>query len=169
MRGCSLWEIVAAIVGERGPIFRRALESHDCWKSPSLCARIVTHSTALDGACSMKERATPPVDTKKIRFVANQPWLKRDSASRPGPIIKTLPDWYTRADWFVPDPVTGKPAESLDGGGKMPTWKACPAVLDVMGTGYTYKTPCDIEFAEDAAGNIQGRVLDVISKLSARP
>jgi hypothetical protein len=32
------------------------------------------------------------MDAKKIRFVANQPWLKADSASRPGPIIKTLPD-----------------------------------------------------------------------------
>jgi len=100
------------------------------------------------------------VDTKKIRFVANRPWLKEDSPSRPAPIIKTLPEWYRNADWFVPDRVTGKPAESPGGGGKMPTWKACPALLDVMGTGYTYKTPCDIEFKEDAAGNIHGRVLD---------
>jgi hypothetical protein len=100
------------------------------------------------------------MDTKKIRFVANQPWLNKDSASRPGPIIKTLPDWYSRAEWFVQNPATGKPAEAPDGGGKMPTWKACPAVLDILGTGYTYKTPCDIEFNEDAAGNIQARVLD---------
>ena len=42
----------------------------------------------------------------------------------------------------------------------MPTWKACPAVLDVLGTGYTYKTPCDIAFTKDAAGNIQAPVLD---------
>jgi hypothetical protein len=54
---------------------------------------------------------------------------------------------------------TGKPAEA-PGGGKMPTWKACPAVLDALGTGYTYRTPCDIEFAEDGAGNIHARVLD---------
>ena len=100
------------------------------------------------------------VDTKKIRFVKNKPWLDENSASKPGPIVKTLPDWYTRAEWFVPNPDTGKPAEAADGSGKMPTWKACPAVLDVLGTGYTYKTPCDIEFAEDAQGNIHGRVLD---------
>jgi hypothetical protein len=100
------------------------------------------------------------VDTKKIRFVANKPWLNENSPSRPGPIIKTVPAWYSRAEWFVPDPATGKPAELPDGGGRMPTWKACPAVLDVMGAGYTYKTPCDIEFAEDAAGNIHGKVLD---------
>src|SRR5512143_2730064 len=89
------------------------------------------------------QSATPLMDTKKIRFVSNRPWLTENSASRPGPIIKTLPDWYRNADWFVPDPATGKPAEAPDGSGKMPTWKACPAVLDVMGTGYTYKTPCD--------------------------
>ena len=47
----------------------------------------------------------------------------------------------------------------------MPTWKACPAVLDVLGTGYTYKTPCDIEFAEDAAGNIHAKVLDEQHKI----
>jgi hypothetical protein len=100
------------------------------------------------------------VETKKVRFVANRPWLTKDSPSKPEPIIKTLPDWYRKADWFVPDAATGKPAEAPDGSGKMPTWKACPAVLDVMGTGYTYKTPCDIEFAEDAAGVIRARVLD---------
>jgi hypothetical protein len=100
------------------------------------------------------------VDTKKIKFVANRSWITADCPSRPGPIVKTLPDWYRNADWFVPDRATGKPAEAPDGGGKMPTWKACPAILDVMGTGYTYKTPCDIEFAEDTSGDIHARVLD---------
>ena len=99
------------------------------------------------------------MDTKKIRFVANKPWLTLDSPSRPGPIIKTLPEWYSKAEWFHQDPTTGKPFVEADGG-RVPTWKACPAVLDVMGTGYTYKTPCDIEFAEDTAGNIHSRVLD---------
>lgn len=100
------------------------------------------------------------METKKIRFVSNRPWLNEESPSRPGPIRKTLPDWFRNADRFVPDAETGKPLEAPDGSGKMPTWKACPAVLDVMGTGYTYKTPCDIEFLLDAAGNIHGRVLD---------
>ena len=75
-------------------------------------------------------------------------------------MIKTLPDWYRKADRFAMNPATGTPWERPDGGGKIPTWKACPAVFDVMGSGYAYKTPCDIEFAEDAAGNIHGRVLD---------
>lgn len=100
------------------------------------------------------------MDTRKIRFVANRPWLNEESASKPGPIIKTLPEWYRKADRFAMNAETGKPWELPNGGGKIPTWKACPAVFDVMGSGYTYKTPCDIEFFEDAAGNIQARVLD---------
>jgi hypothetical protein len=100
------------------------------------------------------------VDTQKIKFVANRPWLKDDSPSRPGPIAKTIPDWYREADRFAKDPASGKHVEMPGVGGKIPTWKACPAVFDVMGSGYTYRTPCDLEFAEDAAGNIHGRVLD---------
>lgn len=100
------------------------------------------------------------MDTQKIKFVANRLWLNEKSASKPGPIFKTLPDWYRKADRFAMNPETGKPWEMEDGSGKLPTWKACPAVFDVMGSGYTYKTPCDIEFKEDAAGKIQGRVLD---------
>lgn len=100
------------------------------------------------------------MDTQKIKFVANRPWLTEESASKPGPMQKTLPDWYRKADRFAINPATGKPWEMPDGGGKIPTWKACPAVFDVMGTGYTYKTPCDIEFAEDTGGNIHARILD---------
>ena len=58
------------------------------------------------------------------------------------------------------NPKTGKPLEAPNGKGKIPTFKACPALFDVMGSGYAYKTPCDIEFFEDAAGNIQGKVLN---------
>ena len=100
------------------------------------------------------------MDTKKITFVTNRPWLNEDSASRPGPIMKTLPEWYRDADRYDMNPQTGKPLEAPDGGGKYPTFKACPAVFDVMGSGYAYKTPCDIEFFEDAAGAIQAKVLD---------
>jgi hypothetical protein len=100
------------------------------------------------------------MDTKQIKFVANRPWLKEDSTSRPRPIVRTIPDWYRNADRFALDPATGKPAQLPDGGGKIPTWKACPAVFDIMGSGYTYLTPCDIEFFEDTSGRIQARVLD---------
>ena len=57
------------------------------------------------------------MDTKKIRFVATKPWLNNDSPSKPGPIIKTLPDWYRKAEWFYQEP----------DGGRAPTWKAASA------------------------------------------
>lgn len=100
------------------------------------------------------------MDTQKIKFVRNRAWLDEESPSRPSPIIKTLPDWYRKADRYAVDPATGKHWEMPQVGGKIPTWKACPAVFDIMGTGYTYRTPCDIEFMEDASGTIHGRVLD---------
>jgi len=100
------------------------------------------------------------VDTQKIKFVSNRLWINEESASKPGPIIKTLPDWYRKADRFHMDPIAGEPLEAPDGSGKSPTFKACPAVFDVMGSGYAYKTPCDIEFFEDASGNIHAKVLD---------
>lgn len=100
------------------------------------------------------------MDTKKIRFVSNRPWLTESSPSRPVPIMKTLPDWYRQADRHAKDPHTGEYWQMPEIGGKVPTWKACPAVFDIMASGYTYLTPCDLEFGEDAQGNIQCRPLD---------
>lgn len=84
----------------------------------------------------------------KIRFVSNRPWLTKDSASVPGPVIKTIPEWYRKADRFAVNPSTGEHWVDPSDGGKVPTWKACPAVFDIMGSGYVYKTPCDIEVIE---------------------
>jgi hypothetical protein len=104
------------------------------------------------------------MDTQKIKFIKNRPWLDKESSSAPAPVIKTIPDWYRKADRFAQNPMTGKPWEMPGGGGKIPTWKACPAIFDIMGSGYVYRTPCDIEFTEDAAGNIQAKVLDPKNK-----
>ncbi len=104
------------------------------------------------------------MDTQKIKFVLNRPWLNDSSPSKPGPAVKTIPDWYREADRFAQNPMTGKPWEMPNGGGKIPTWKACPAVYDIMGSGYMYKTPCDIEFFEDQYGQIQVKVLDEKNK-----
>lgn len=93
-----------------------------------------------------------------IRFVSNKIWLKEDDASTPSPIIKTIPEWYRKADRF---------AKKLDGSfwigpdkGKIPTWKACPAIFDIMGTGYTLKTPCDIEFSVNDEKSISVTISD---------
>lgn len=100
------------------------------------------------------------MDSIKVRFIANRHWLTDDSVSKPAPAIKTIPEWYRKALRFVPDAATGKPLEMPNGAGKIPTFKACPALFDVMGTGYVYRTPCDIEFMEDNDGVVHARVLD---------
>jgi len=112
----------------------------------------------------MKWRMSQPMDTQKAKFVINRPWLNTDSDSKPLPALKTIPEWYRNADRFAVNPITQKPWELPNGGGKIPTWKACPAVYDIMGSGYMYRTPCDIEFYEDAAGQIQAKVLDAKNK-----
>lgn len=94
-----------------------------------------------------------------IQFIANKSWLKKDSKSAPAPAArKNIPDWYKDGDRFfkgqdgnyVIDPIVG---------GKMPTWKACPAIYDIFTTGYVYRTPCDIEFTLNNNG-LSAKVLD---------
>lgn len=98
-----------------------------------------------------------------IEFIRNRPWLTENSSSVPKPTIKTLPDWYRKADRFAINPHTKTYWEDPMVGGKIPTWKACPAVFDIMGTGYVYRTPCDVEFYEEN-GNIKVKVLDELNK-----
>lgn len=97
-----------------------------------------------------------------IRFIKNRPWLTEDSSSTPKPTIKTIPEWYRKADRFAVKP-DGEYWQDPMVGGKIPTWKACPAVFDIMGTGYVYRTPCDIEFYEEN-GMIKAKVLDPQNK-----
>jgi hypothetical protein len=96
--------------------------------------------------------------TNTIRFVSNEDWVTLDDQSVPGPIIQTIPEWYRKADRF---------AKKIDGSfwkgpdkGKIPTWKACPAIFDIMGTGYTLKTPCDIEFVHNNNNTLSITIAD---------
>jgi hypothetical protein len=94
-----------------------------------------------------------------IKFIKNRPWLNDNSESVPRPTIKTLPEWYRKGDRFAVRSDNGEYWKNPMDGGKIPTWKACPAIFDVMGTGYVYKTPCDIEFYEEH-DQIKAKVLD---------
>lgn len=85
------------------------------------------------------------MNTEKISFIANKIWLSKESKSAPTPIIRTIPEWFRKADRFVKSPVDGSFYIGEDGG-MMPTWKACPAIFDIMGSGYSLNLPCDIEF-----------------------
>lgn len=94
----------------------------------------------------------------KIRFISNRGWLSKDSVSAPIPTSKVIPGWYLEADRYHKD-ANGNSVIGPDGG-KISTWKSCPAIYDIFITGYVYKTPCDIEFFIDEKGEISAKVLD---------
>jgi hypothetical protein len=108
---------------------------------------------------------------RKLSWISNKTWLNKDSISAPSPIINTIPEWFRKADRFAKNEQTGEYWEMPRLGGKVPTWKACPAIMDVMGTGYTLKTPCDLEFFINDRGHIDVKVLDPshIDFISYRP
>jgi len=91
------------------------------------------------------------MNTNKITFTANKVWLSSESSSTPKPIMKTIPSWYRKADRFAKNVSSGDFYIGPDGG-KVPTWKACPAIFDIMGSGYSLNTPCDIEFFKGSNG-----------------
>jgi len=95
---------------------------------------------------------------KVIEFISNRYWLRSDSESIPRSISKLIPSWYRQADRFAKMP-NGEYWVGPDAG-KIPTWKACPALLDIMTTGYSLVTPCDITFSIDDIGNISAKVSD---------
>lgn len=105
----------------------------------------------------------------KITFTNNSPATTKRSKSAPEPTIKDLPKWYMDADRFYKMPDGSY--YTMPDGGKMPTWKACPALYDAFGTGYVLKTPCDIEFFINDQGIIDCKVLDkrFESFISVRP
>jgi hypothetical protein len=106
---------------------------------------------------------------KIIKFISNRPWLTQESASKPEPTLKNIPSWYRDAQRYASQP-NGEPWIGQDGG-KVLTWKSCPAIYDIMGSGYVYKTPCDIEFYLNDSGIISAKVLDenYLEFIHARP
>jgi hypothetical protein len=108
----------------------------------------------------------------KIIFRSYRGWLNKESPSIPAPTQNTIPDWYKNADRFFRDPITKKhyqapkeicpfPKEGTkDDYGKIPTWKACPAIMDSFLTGYILNTPCDIKFFKNANNVIDFEILD---------
>lgn len=80
-----------------------------------------------------------------IEFISNRAYLSEKSNSCPRSAIKEMPQWYKDADLYMLND-DGSIKQRTDIGGKSMTWKSCPALLDVMSSGYVIKTPCDIEF-----------------------
>ena len=104
-------------------------------------------------------------------FRSFRPWLNKESSSVPVPTQKEIPQWYKDADRFAKMPngeyyqatkmVCPVPKEgTTDDYGKIPTWKACPAIMDGFSTGYVLKTPCDIEFVKNSYGSLDVKISD---------
>lgn len=94
-----------------------------------------------------------------IKFTTNRSHLSEESDSCPRPTSKTIPNWYKSADLYAINQETGKPWISPVDGGRILTWKACPAILDVMSTGYVLTTPCDIKIYNNGK-RIMAKILD---------
>ena len=106
-----------------------------------------------------------------ITFRSFRPWLNKNSKSIPAPTQDAIPEWYKKADRFAKkfngeyydatEQVCPFPKEgTTDDYGKIPTWKACPAIMDGFSTGYVLKTPCDLTFFKNAYGMIEVKVED---------
>ena len=104
-------------------------------------------------------------------FRSFRPWLNKDSKSIPAPTQSEIPKWYKDVDRFAKNPAGGYyPAQkgscpfpkegTTDDYGKIPTWKACPAIMDAFSTGYVLKTPCDITFFKTDNNSIDVRIED---------
>jgi hypothetical protein len=104
-------------------------------------------------------------------FISLKSWINKDSSTVPTPTQDSIPLWYKEADRFAKDP-SGKyfsaskdvcpyPKEGTTNDyGKVPTWKACPAIMDGFATGYVIKTPCDLKFFKDKNGIIDVEISD---------
>jgi hypothetical protein len=106
-----------------------------------------------------------------IKFKPYRPWLSDQSLSAPQPTQSVIPSWYKDADRFAkmpngeyykaPKEMCPFPKEgTTDDYGKIPTWKACPSILDAFSTGYVLKTPCDLTFFKNEKGVISVSVSD---------
>lgn len=108
--------------------------------------------------------------TNIFTIISNRPWLQKDDISVPKPTSKSMPEWFRQADRFAKNDHTGEYYIGPDKG-KIPTFKACPALFDGFVSGYTLHTPCDIEFFINENGNISSKIEDKKYKdfVSSRP
>lgn len=114
-------------------------------------------------------------ETQTAIFRSYRSWINSDSPSVPTSTQNEIPKWYKEADRFAkmpsgeyykaPKEVCPFPKEgTTDDYGKIPTWKACPAIMDGFSTGYVLKTPCDITFFKTSTGSIDVRIDDIKHK-----
>ena len=99
------------------------------------------------------------MSSKKITFIADSYAVDpNDNETDPGPIVKTIPEWYRQAPRYYKDPAGNNYKDQE--GNNIHSWKSCPVVYDGMGTGYAFKTPCDLTFTRDSRGIPHVQIMD---------
>lgn len=103
-------------------------------------------------------------------IINNRVGLSKDSVSMPKPALKSIPQWFKKADRFAKNPATGDYFIGQDNG-KIPTFKSCPALFDIFTAGYMLHTPCDIEFYLNEYNTISVKIEDKTYKdfVTSRP
>lgn len=81
----------------------------------------------------------------KIIFHSNRIYNNYSEKFNPIPTKNNIPNWYTSANKYEIDEKNGQVLLKYDGG-RIPTFKSCPALLDIFTSGYLYITPCDLIF-----------------------
>jgi hypothetical protein len=80
----------------------------------------------------------------KIIFHSNRMYNNFTKQFSPTQSIKKVPKWFSSADKYETDGI-GNSLLKYDGG-RLPSFKSCPALLDVFNLGYFLLTPCDLKF-----------------------
>ena len=119
----------------------------------------------------MNKQNQEDLNINKVIFRPYRPWLNKNSISAPSTTHSVMPEWYKTADRFAKMP-NGEYFKATkahcpvakegtkDDYGKIPTWKACPAIKDGFSTGYVLKTPTELKFFKDSMGKIDVKVSD---------
>lgn len=88
--------------------------------------------------------------TNRIKFHSFHSANKENMQYSPAPVKNHIPEWFLKKEKYRKNPDGSEQMVSFTKDGKTfdhkyPTWKSCPAILDVFISGYYLFTPCDIE------------------------
>lgn len=84
---------------------------------------------------------------QKIIFHSNRNYNMLSDKYNPVPAKNKVPKWYSLSDRYEKNENGEYYLNHL--GGKLFSYKACPALLDIFVSGYLYVTPCDITFYKE--------------------
>jgi hypothetical protein len=80
----------------------------------------------------------------KIIFHSNRMYNFEAREFAPVPAIQKIPKWFSSADKYETNEM-GQTLLKWDGG-RIGSFKSCPALLDIFNLGYLLVTPCDLKF-----------------------